>query len=136
MSNVDHPYPTQPALQLAWVVRLPSRAALTVRKSSGQENALSHLTIAMLLVGAFVLIFGTGVAARAYLKNRAEEIAPFRHYFGPEYDRDLLRQSSWCDGENLSDRRTRFEAFNVGHWDATERYSRGSGTIRRNRDRD
>ena len=128
MSNVDHPYPTQPALQLTWVVRLPCRAALTVRKSSTQENALSHLTVAMLLVGAFVLIFGTGVAARAYLKNRAEEIAPFCNYFGPEYDRDLLRQSSWSDDENPYNRRTRIDAFNVRDRDATERYSSGSGT--------
>jgi len=136
MSNVDHPYPTQPALQLTWVVRLPCRAALTVRKSSTQENALSHLTVAMLLVGAFVLIFGTGVAARAYLKNRAEEIAPFCNYFGPEYDRDLLRQSSWSDDENPYNRRTRIDAFSVRDRGATERYSSGSGTTWRNRDRD
>ena len=97
---------------------------------------MSHLAIVLLIVGAFALILGTVMAVRAYLENRGEEMAPFRNYFGPEYDRDLLRQSSWCDGENLSDRRTRFDAFNVGHWDATERYSRGSGTIRRNRDRD
>jgi len=97
---------------------------------------MSHFTLVLMIVGAFVLILGMVMDVRAHLEDRREEMAPFRHYFGPEYDRDLLRQSSWCDGENLSDRRTRFDAFNVGHWDATERYSRSSGTIRRNRDRD
>ena len=97
---------------------------------------MSHLTIVLLIVGAFVLILGTVMAVRVYLENRVEEMAPFRHYFGPEYDRDLLRQSSWCDDENLYDRQTRFNAFNVRDLGATERYSRGSGTTWRNRDRD
>jgi hypothetical protein len=47
-----------------------------------------------------------------------------------------LRQSSWSDGENPSGRQTRFDAFNAGHCGDTGRYSRGSGTIQRNRDRD
>ena len=62
---------------------------------------MSHLTIVLLIVGAFVLILGMITAVRAYLENRRQETAPFRDYFGPEYDRDLLRQSSWCDDENL-----------------------------------
>ena len=97
---------------------------------------MSHLTLVLLIVGAFVLILGTVMAVRAYLENRGEEMAPFRNYFGPEYDRDLLRQSSWCDNESPYDRRTRFNAFKVRDRGATERYSSGSGTNWRNRDRD
>jgi hypothetical protein len=89
-----------------------------------------------MIVGAIVFIFGAVAAVRAHLQNRDEEMAPFWHYFGAEYDRDLLRQSSWCDCENPSDPRTRFDIFNVIDCGASERYSRGSGTIRRNRDRD
>jgi hypothetical protein len=101
-----------------------------------KENAMSHLTLVLLIVGAFALILGTVMAVRAYLENRGEEMAPFRNYFGPEYDRDLLRQSSWCDDGNLYDRRTRMNAFNTRERGATERYSTGSGTTWRNRNRD
>ena len=97
---------------------------------------MSHLAIVLLSVGAFALILGTVKAIRAYLENRGEEIASFLDYFGPEYHRDLLRQSSWCDNESLYDRRTRIDAFNVRDRGATERYSSGSGTTWRNRDRD
>ncbi|MGD0480147.1 MAG: hypothetical protein ABSA42_08250 [Terracidiphilus sp.] len=97
---------------------------------------MSHLAIVLLIVGAFVFILGTVKAVRAYLENRGEEMAPFRNYFGPEYDRDLLRQSSWSDDENLNDRRTRVDAFNDRDRGATERHSIGSGTAWRNRDRD
>ena len=97
---------------------------------------MSHLTIVLLIVGAFVLILGTVKAVRAYLENRCEEIAPFRNYFGPEYDRDLLRQSSWCDDENLYDRRTRVDAVNIRDRASPSGYSSGSGTTWRNRDRD
>ena len=96
---------------------------------------MSHLTLVLMIVGVFVLVVGIFMDVRAHLENRGEELAPFRNYFGAEYDRDLQRQSSWSDGENPSDRRTRFEAFNVGDCGATGRYSRGSSTIRRNRDR-
>jgi hypothetical protein len=95
---------------------------------------MSHLAIVLLVVGAFVYILGTVKAVRAYLENRGEEMAPFRNYFGPEYDRDLLRQSSWCDDESLKDGRTRVSAFSDRN--ATERYSSGSSTAWRNRDRD
>jgi hypothetical protein len=97
---------------------------------------MSHLAIVLLILGAFVLILGTVKAVRAYLENRGEEMAPFRNYFGPEYDRDLLRQSSWCDNENPYDRQTRSSAFNVRDQGATERHSSGSGSTWRNRDRD
>ena len=97
---------------------------------------MSHLTLVLMIVGAFVLVLGIVIDVRAHLENRAEELAPFRNYFGAEYDRDLLRQSSWSDGENPSDRRTRSEDFNAGDCGATDRYSRDSGTIWRNRDQE
>ena len=97
---------------------------------------MSHLTIVLLIAGAFPLIFGTVKAVSAYLENRSEEMAPFRNYFGPEYDRDLLRQSSWCDGDNLYDQRNRINAVSIRDRAATERHSSGSGTYWRNRDRD
>jgi hypothetical protein len=97
---------------------------------------MSDLEIVVLIVCAFVLILGTVKGVRACFEHRAEEMAPFRNYFGPEYDRDLLRQSSWCDEENLNDRRLRIDAINVRDRGATERYSSGSGTTWQDRDRD
>jgi len=97
---------------------------------------MSQLTLVLMVVGAFVLVLGIVIDVRAHLENRAEEMAPFRNYFGSEYDRDLERQSSWSDGENLSDRRTRYEEFNVGDFGAADRYSRGSGSVQRSRDQD
>ena len=97
---------------------------------------MSHLTVVLLIVGAFAFILSTVKAVGAYLDNRGEEIAPFRNYFGSEYDRDLLQQSSWCDDDNIYDWRTRIDAFNTRDRAATERYSIGSGTTSRNRDRD
>ena len=82
---------------------------------------MSHFTIALVIVGAYVLIFGTVMAVRAYLRNRFEEVAPFRNYFGAEYDRDLLRQSSWCDDENLYDRPTRIGEFDIHERNSNER---------------
>jgi hypothetical protein len=97
---------------------------------------MSQLTLVLMIVGAFVLVLGIVIDVRAHLENRAEELAPFRNYFGAEYDRDLLRQSSWSDGESSSDRRTRADAFNVSDCGATDRYSTSGGSVRRNRDRD
>jgi hypothetical protein len=106
------------------------------RAFDAKENAMSHLAIVLLIVGAFALILGTVMAVRAYLENRGEEMAPFRHHFGAEYDRDLLRQSSWCDNESPYDRHSRFSAFKIREGGATGRHSSGSGTTWRNRDRD
>jgi hypothetical protein len=95
---------------------------------------MPHLTLVLMIVGAFVIALGMFIDVKAHLGNRSEEMAPFRYYFGTEDDRDLLRQRSWYDCENHSESRTRFEAFSAGHSGATERYSRAVGTIRRNRD--
>lgn len=97
---------------------------------------MSHLTIVLLMVGAIAFILGAVKAVRSYLENRGEEIAPFRNYFGPEYDRDLLRQSSWCDDGNLDDRRARMDASKARSQAAAKRHSSGSGTTGRNRERD
>ncbi len=97
---------------------------------------MSHLAIVLLTVGAFALILGTVKAVGAYLENRGEEMAPFRNYFESEYDRDLLRQSSWCDNENPYDRQNRSSVFNVRDRSATGGHSSNSGTTWRNRDRD
>jgi len=97
---------------------------------------MPDFTLVLLLVGVFVFVLGMFMDVRAHLKNRSQEMAPFRGYFGAEYDRDLLRQGFWSDGESPSDPRTRFDATNVRDSDATERRAEGSGAIRRNRDRD
>jgi hypothetical protein len=97
---------------------------------------MSHLTIALLVVGAIVLVLGTIMVIRMRLRNRWEEMAPFRNYFGTEYDRDLLRQSSWCDGENLYALQTQVNVLNIRDRGASKRHSSGSGTTWRNRDRD
>jgi hypothetical protein len=89
----------------------------------------------MLFVGTFVLILGAVKAIKTSFKNRCDEIAPFRNYFGPEYDRDLLRQSSWSDDVNLHGLRTRL-AVNIREHGVTKRYSSGGGTTWRNRDLD
>jgi hypothetical protein len=90
----------------------------------------------LLIVSAFVFILGMVMAVKAFLVNRAEEKAPFRDYYLPEHDRELLRLSAWSDDENKFDRQTRFEAFNTRDRQATGRYSRGSSKTWRNRDRD
>jgi len=115
---------------------LPGRAVPLSWSFDAKENVMPHLTLVMMIVGALIFVIGIFMDVRAHLEHRGEELAPFRNYFGAEYDRDLLRQSSWSDGENLSGRRTPFDAFDAGDSDGMERYSRDSGTIRRNRDRD
>lgn len=64
---------------------------------------MPHLALVLMIVGAFVLILGMVIYVRAHLENPSEEMAPFRHYFGTEDERDLLRQTSRHDGENLRD---------------------------------
>jgi len=59
-----------------------------------------YLTIAMLLVGALVLVLGAVLVVEAFIENRREEPASFQDYFRPGYDRDLLRQSDWSEIEN------------------------------------
>ena len=68
-----------------------------------------HLTNALLIVGALVLIFTIVMAVRGFLENRREEAAPFRNYFGSAYEREFLRHSSYSETEDLlADRHSRF----------------------------
>jgi hypothetical protein len=90
-----------------------------------------HLTNILLTIGAFAFIFGVATVVRAFREKSRGEAAPFRHYFGPEYDRDLLRQSSWSDNENPNDRQTPFDAFNLRCRGVTERYLKDRETTRR-----
>ena len=72
-----------------------------------------HLTNAM-LVGAFFVILALVIAASAFLDSRRRKPAPFRDYFGPEYDRDLLQQSAFSETEDwLADRHARFAPFRL-----------------------
>jgi hypothetical protein len=93
---------------------LPPRPALWLKSGSyAQENALHYnLTLAMLFVGGFALILGIVFAFAAILENRRQNAAPFRNYFGSEYDRSLLRDDSFSEGEYIVSRpQTRFEDF-------------------------
>jgi hypothetical protein len=93
-----------------------------------------HLTNASLIASAVVFCASIFKVVRAFLKNRRGEVAPFRHYFEPEYDRSLLPQGVWCDDKNLYDARSCFASFNVSDLDAADRYSKGSGITWRSRD--
>jgi hypothetical protein len=81
-----------------------------------------HLTNALLIVAALVLIPGVVMAVRAFLENRREEAAPFRNYFGSEYDRKLFRHSSFRETEDWqADRHPRFAPFRLRDPGADER---------------
>jgi hypothetical protein len=82
------------------------------RKPTAKEIAMLTLTTVLFLAGAFVLILCVGLAVRAFLGNRRAKWTPFRDYFGPEYDRDLLQQSAFSETEDwLADRQARFAPF-------------------------
>jgi hypothetical protein len=97
---------------------------------------MPYSTIALMIVSAFASILSTVMVFRAHHRNRLEEMAPFRDYFGAEYDRDLLRQSSWCDDENLDDHQNRIDSQGLRDRNADEKYSRSGVASRWNRDRD
>lgn len=81
-----------------------------------------HLTNALLIVGALVLIFTIVMAVRGFLENRREEAAPFRNYFDTEYDREMLRHGSFSETEGwLPDRRFRFALSRLRDPGANER---------------
>ncbi len=75
---------------------------------------MHYLTNILLLVGIFVLIFGIAMVVRALFKFRRKRSVPFRDYFGPEYNRDLLRHSALSETEDWRvDRRSRFAPFRL-----------------------
>lgn len=71
-----------------------------------------QFTHGMFLVSAFVLIIGVVPTVRAFLEHRREKAAPFRNYFGAEYDRELCPHSSYSETEEwLADCHARFAPF-------------------------
>ena len=98
---------------------------------------MHHLISLLLIAVAMILIPGIVMAFRAHLKNRRENAAPFRDYFGPRYDRDLLRLSAFSEAEDWqSDPHSRFAPLHLRDPDATRRFARVSGTAQRNHERD
>lgn len=73
---------------------------------------MAQFTNGMVLVGAFILILGMVSSIRALLGHRREKEAPFRNYFGPEFDRELCRNRSYSETEEwLADCHARFAPF-------------------------
>ena len=87
-----------------------------------------YLTYAMLLAGAIVLIRGAILVARAIFDSRRGKAASICDYFGPEYDRDLLRHSEFSESEDwLADRHSRFASFRLRETGTEERRTRVNG---------
>jgi len=73
-----------------------------------------HLTNAMLFVGALFLILGVALVARVFFGNHRGKGARVRDYFGPEYDRDLLKYSAFSESEDwTADHHSRFAPFRL-----------------------
>jgi hypothetical protein len=73
-----------------------------------------YLTIAMLLVGVFVLLLGGVPILRAFIENRRGESASFRDFSSSGYDRDLLRQSDLSESEDWqAERQSSFTPFRL-----------------------
>ncbi len=90
---------------------------------------MARFTTELLLVSAVVVILGIVAAIRAYFQNRRREAAPFRNYFNTDYDRDLRRQSSWCDEEDWpSDRHSHFTPIRLRDLGANEERMRVMGS--------
>jgi hypothetical protein len=70
---------------------------------------MDHITNAPYLVGGFIFIVGIVLALRAMLKHHMQKAAPFRDYFGANYDRELLEHSSSSETEDWrADRHSSF----------------------------
>ena len=101
---------------------------------------MHHLMNPRYLVGAMILISSIVMAImafRAFLQNRREDAAPFRDYFGPQYDRELLRHSEFSESEDWqSDPHSRFAPFRLRDPNPTRRFTQVSRTPQRSRERD
>jgi len=83
---------------------------------------MDHITKTQLLAGAFILIVGIVLALRALLRYLRRDSAPFRDYFGPEYDSDMLQHSALSESEEWqTDYRPRFTPFRLRDPEAKER---------------
>ena len=83
---------------------------------------MDQLTKALLITGAIILIVCVVLALRAIQRLHRQQAAPFRDYFGPEYDRDLLRQSELSESQDWrADRHPSFTPFRLRDPRADER---------------
>jgi len=83
---------------------------------------MDHITKSQLVIGALILIVCFVLALRALLRHLREEAAPFRNYFGPNYDRDLLEHSALSESEDWrTECRPSFAPFRLRHPGAHER---------------
>jgi hypothetical protein len=79
-------------------------------------------TEAVLLASAFALALSVIPAIRTSLRDRNRRAAAFRDYFGPEYDRDLLRQSTLSETEEWrADDDSRLPSFRPRYLEGRER---------------
>jgi len=79
-------------------------------------------TDVILLACALALVLGVMPAIRTLLGDRNGNIAFFRDYFDPEYDRDLLRQSTLSETEEWqADDASHLPAFRLRDFEGRER---------------
>lgn len=77
---------------------------------------------AILLASALALLIGLIPTIRTSLRKRNKAAAGFRDYFGPEYDRDLLRQSTLSETEEWqADDDSRLPSFRTRYLEGRER---------------
>jgi hypothetical protein len=94
-----------------------------------------YVASAILLFGVFILIAVVVRSVNRILQRRREEAAPFRDYFGAEYDRDLRRLSSSSETEDWSaDRLPRFTPFRLRTPESRSQNSDDSVSNLRNRE--
>jgi hypothetical protein len=122
LSNVEQPQPPwQFTLHLCSLLAR-SYPLLAGAETDAKENQMDILTKILLLMGTLILIVCIAVALRAIFRLRRENAAPFRGYFGPEYDRDLLEQSALSESEEWqADYGTSFTPFRLRHLKASKR---------------
>jgi len=69
---------------------------------------MAHFLNSLLLVAVFAILLVAVQGIRSFVRNRREQVAPFRNYFSTEYDQDLLRCSALSEDEEwLADLRPR-----------------------------
>jgi len=79
-------------------------------------------TDAILLASALALVLGVIPVIGRSLGDRNGNAAPFRNYFGPDYDRDLLRQSALSETEEWqADLHSRLPSFSLRDLESRER---------------
>jgi hypothetical protein len=87
---------------------------LAVAEVHAKETEMDHITKVQFFTGALILIGCIVLAFKAFLKYRRAKAAPFRDYFGPEYDSDLLEHSALSESEEWrADCYPRFAPFRL-----------------------